>query len=92
MDIKDLVTLSDDKEYIVVSKVVYESKTYYYLLENIDYSNVKFLVENGEELKSVKDKELILKLLPLFIQATNETITEEEMEIINQYVEESKPE
>ena len=31
IDIKDVLTLDDKNEYVVVSKINYESKIYYYL-------------------------------------------------------------
>ena len=71
--IKDVVTLSDDIRYAVVSKVNYENNVYYYLAEINNVTNIKFLVENKERnsLVEVEDKELIQKLLPLFVNKTN---------------------
>lgn len=64
MNIKDIVTLSDDNKYQVVSKTVYEGLTYYYLVDINDISNIKFLYENIDRLTEVEDPELIQKLLP----------------------------
>ena len=50
MNIKDLVTLSDDNEYQVISKTNYEGLVYYYLVDMNDISNIKFLYENGDKL------------------------------------------
>jgi len=92
MEMKDLVTLSDDKEYVVVSKVMYENKVYYYLIEKTNFSNIKFLLENGEELVSVRDADLLTKLLPLFIKTTEAITTTEDLEIMKKYIEENRPE
>ncbi|MCI9433818.1 MAG: hypothetical protein HFI86_00895 [Bacilli bacterium] len=72
IDIKDVVTLNDDIRYAVVSKVNYENDVYYYLAEIDNLSNIKFLVENKERtsLVEIEDKELIQKLLPLFVNET----------------------
>lgn len=74
IDIKDVVTLSDNIRYVVVSKTNYENNVYYYLTEIENLSNIKFLVENKERnsLIEVEDKELIQKLLPLFVNESKE--------------------
>ena len=33
INIKDTLTLDDNNEYVVISKINYESKNYYYLLD-----------------------------------------------------------
>ena len=47
IDIKDIITLSDDNEYIVTSKAVYDNKIYYFLVDINDNSNMKFLYEEN---------------------------------------------
>lgn len=66
MNIKDIVTLSDDHKYQVVSKTIYEDTTYYYLVDLNDITNIKFLYENIDHLTEVEDAELISILLPKF--------------------------
>lgn len=66
IEIKDIVTLSDKNEYQVVSKIDYEYRIYYYLVDINEISNVKFLYENGDKLTEVDDPELVNKLLPMF--------------------------
>ncbi|MBQ2910559.1 MAG: hypothetical protein IJE53_07100 [Bacilli bacterium] len=66
IQIKDVVTLSDQNEYLVVSKVDHEYRNYYYLVDINDNSNVLFLYENGEKLTEVEEPELVSKLLPMF--------------------------
>ncbi len=67
MNIKDIVTLSDDHKYQVVSKTIYEETTYYYLVDINDITNIKFLYENIDRLTEVSDSELISILLPKFL-------------------------
>ncbi len=76
IEIKDVVTLSDDVRYVVVSKINYKNNAYYYLTEIENLANIKFLVENKDKnsLIEVEDKELIQKLLPLFIKETKENL------------------
>lgn len=76
IEIKDVVTLNDDIRYAVVSKVNYENNVYYYLTEINNVTNIKFLVENKERnsLVEVEDKELIQKLLPLFVKESKEKL------------------
>lgn len=92
MKIKDLVTLSDDKDYVVISKTTFENNVYYYIVENNNNLKIKFLIENGEQLKVIKDEQLIEKLLPLFLKATSDAMTEEDLALINQYIEENNQE
>lgn len=66
IQIKDVVTLSDQNEYLVVSKVDHEYRNYYYLVDINDNSNVLFLYENGEKLTEVEEPELVSRLLPMF--------------------------
>lgn len=68
IDIKDILTLDDNNEYIVISKVNYEKKTYYYLLDQKKTNNLKFCYEDNGDLVEIDDKELITKLIPLFAQ------------------------
>lgn len=76
IDIKDVVTLSDNLRYAVASKTNYEGNIYYCLTEIENLSNIKFLVENKERnsLVEVEDKQLIQKLLPLFAKESKEKL------------------
>ena len=74
INIKDTLTLDDNNEYVVVSKINYESKNYYYLLDKNNFSNIKFCYEDNDKLVEINDKELVTKLLPLFIEAAKKEI------------------
>ena len=74
IEIKDVVTLSDKNEYQVISKVIYEYRIYYYLVDINEISNVKFLYENGEKLTEVEDPDLINILLPMFYKEIKDII------------------
>ena len=40
MNVKDLITLSDQNKYVVVSKIEVSSKIYFYLIDINNYENV----------------------------------------------------
>lgn len=64
IDIKDVITLSDNNEYGVVSKTIYENKIYYYLVDINNNSNIKFLFEEGNKLLELEDEKLIQSIIP----------------------------
>ncbi len=64
INIKDIVELSDNNQYQVISKTTYNETVYYYLVDINDISNIKFLYENIDRLTEVEDSELINLLLP----------------------------
>ena len=74
INIKDTLTLDDNNEYVVISKVNYESKNYYYLLDKNNEENFKFCYEDNEELVEIEDKKLTTKLLPLFVEVAKKEI------------------
>jgi len=80
IDIKDVVTLDDDNEYAVASKVNYEGKNYYYLVDINNVTNIMFCYEDKDELVELEDKELTTNLLPLFLEASKDLINLDEIE------------
>lgn len=74
INIKDTLTLDDNNEYVVVSKVNYEGKNCYYLLDRNDNTNFKFCYEDKDDLVEIDDSELSAKLLPLFLQASKDIL------------------
>ncbi len=74
INIKDTLTLDDNNEYVVISKINYENKNYYYLLDKNNEENIKFCYEDNEELVEIEDKNLTTKLLPLFVEAAKKEI------------------
>ena len=74
IDIKDILKLDDNNEYVVVGKVSFENKNYYYLIDMEDSENLMFCYEDNGDLVEVKDKELTAKLLPLFLDKSNDII------------------
>ena len=74
IDIKDTLFLDDENQYIVISKISYENKIYYYLLDKNNSKNIKFCYEENNELIETDNKELIIKLLPLFVETAQKNI------------------
>lgn len=77
INIKDKITLDDDKEFYVASKLEYEGKTYYYLIST-DKEIIMFCYEDKDDLVEIKDAELIMKLLPAFTKITSKILKEEQ--------------
>ena len=46
--IKDVIKLDDENEYLIVSKVAYENKIYYFLADVKNNGNVKFCYQGDE--------------------------------------------
>lgn len=76
IDIRDIITLDDEKDFVIVSKITYENINYYYLININDYSNIFFCYEDKGELVEIEDGLLIKKILPLFINASKNILSE----------------
>ena len=74
IDIKDTITLDDNNQYLVVSKINYNNKIYYYLIDKNNAENLKFCYLNNDELVETNNKELITMLLPLFLDVAKDEI------------------
>lgn len=74
IDIKDVITLDDNIKYVVVSKVFYENRTYYYIIDKDNMKNIKFVYEDNNELVEFDNKELLTKLLPLFYEKVKDEL------------------
>ena len=77
INIKDVLTLSDDKKYIVVSKIYYSGKDYLYLVDIDDNENLKFCYLDNDEVVEISDKELNTRLLPLFFGKVKNMLKEQ---------------
>lgn len=70
MEIKSIIRLNDDKEYVINNKVNYEEKDYIYLEDINDNTNLKFAKIKEDNSVSILDHkldiDLIGKLIPMF--------------------------
>ena len=60
---KDVITLSDDKEYLVVRKVTLDNVIYYYVANTKDLLDVKYLYEKGDKLIKIHDDNLLVRVM-----------------------------
>ncbi len=74
INIKDTLTLDDNNEYVVISKITFDQKNYYYLLNRSNNNDPKFCYEDRDELVEVNDKSLITKILPLFVEVAQKEV------------------
>ena len=72
----DVLTLSDNKDYIVVTTVSYEEKNYVYLVAADDFSDLMFCEYEGESFEKVEDPDFIVKLLELCAKDFEEILKE----------------
>lgn len=66
MNIKahDFITLSDNKEYVGASIVLFENQQFAYLIDINNYQNVKFILASSNYVIELKDVALIKTLIP----------------------------
>lgn len=63
----EILTLEDDKEYVVVATTVLDGINYVYLINSVDYSNFLFCAyDQTDGLYEVEDPELLDQLLKIF--------------------------
>lgn len=62
----ELLTLSNDKEYAVVSSIIYQGANYVYLLDTDTYKDYKLCKYEDENLIVVKDEDLLKTLITKF--------------------------
>lgn len=85
IDIKDRITLDGQNEYLVVSKINYEDKIFYLLLNVTNYKDIKICFENKEKFNTLvesEDSTLNKMLMPSFMKEAINSITKEEIETI----------
>ena len=63
----DFITLSDNIKYLVVSKVNYQNIEYYYLVDIVDNSNIKFVIFENDEVVDVENNEVLDEIFKLMI-------------------------
>ncbi len=78
---QDLVTLTDDKEYVVLTTLELNGVSYVYLIEEINISNIKFCIQEmeGSRLKliEVENTELCRDLLKRFTDKLKKELDEQ---------------
>ena len=59
----EVLTLSDNKKYTVISTIEMDNNYYSYLIDNDDYSNMMFCKFVENDIEEITDHDLIEKLL-----------------------------
>jgi len=63
----DLVTLEDNKEYVIAATTTLNNIVYVYLIDQNDYSNFMFCsYDQTDGLYEIEDKELLQELVKIF--------------------------
>lgn len=78
LHIKDLVTLDDDKTYVVSATAKFKDKIYYILIDKETKKDIKCVYEEGDELIEEEDQVFIKKILPLFIKSSITVLQKEQ--------------
>ncbi len=72
IEVKDLIKLSDDREYCVALKTIFEGNTYYFLVDIDDVKNIKVCCEkienNSIKLVQIEDENTLDRLMLLFTE------------------------
>ena len=76
MKIRDIITLDDNNKYLIVSKLYYNNKDYYYLVDINNPQNLMFCYEDKQDLVELTDRLLLNKLLPIFSMISNKYLKE----------------
>lgn len=79
IEIEDILTLDDDKEYIVISKANLENINYYFLIEDSDNPSTMFCYEDNDELIDINDSKLIKKISPYLYKSIRNKIDSEKL-------------
>ena len=76
IDIKDIITLSDNNRYLVVSKTKRNNEIYYLLANTENIQEIKIVFEYKEEqtVVEIDDEKLIKELQLYFTKSTLEDI------------------
>lgn len=67
VEVGEILTLEDDKNYVAVASTILDNINYVYLMDENDYSNFMFCAyDQTDGLYEVEDAELLDKLLEIF--------------------------
>ena len=69
MEQGNVLTLSDNKEYVVVASEIIDEINYLYVIDQNDYSNCMFCKYYDNKLEKINDSQTIEKLLNVFYES-----------------------
>ena len=67
-----IITLDDNKEYALVSTIIYGNKRYVYLIEMDNHDNCIFAEMNGDTIKIIEDQLLLANVIAEFKRVEDE--------------------
>ena len=77
LKMKDVITLGDNKDYIITSVATIDGFQYLYLVEIYNYSNIKFCKltqkNNTLNLQEISDDDTLIKIMPILSSSIIET-------------------
>lgn len=74
METDTIITLENQKEYLIVDKIQFQHVDYYYLCSTTKPVEVKIAVEKDQELYFVEDTELLTSVYDVFVEHIKEKI------------------
>ena len=66
VEINNVVTLDNNKDYLVTNKLVYENNTYFAICNLNDNKDLKIVRQDGNDLVEFFDSNLLSKIVCLF--------------------------
>ena len=78
MSIRDIVTLDNDEDYVVASKVTTPMNVFYYLTNLKEPTDMIVCREDQGELEEIIDPQVVAKLIPLFFENAKDILGEAE--------------
>lgn len=77
LEFGDIITLENDKKYVVAGTCKYKEKNYVYLVNMEEQTNCVLAIVEKDELQEVEDAEEFKEVMPLILDNTDMSIFEE---------------
>lgn len=74
MEENTIITLEDQKEYLIVDKIQMQQIDYYYLCTTTKPMEIKIAVEKDQTLYFIEDKEILTSVYDFFVDHMKEKI------------------
>ena len=78
LEFGDVITLENNKEYIVASICEYEGQFYSYLVNSSNSEDCILGIIENDDLKPVQDPEVFVEVMPLILDNVDMSIFDEE--------------
>ena len=67
MNLNDIIKLSDNNSYLVLSKILYNDIYYFYIVDIMDNFNFKIVTNINDNIMEIKDNKILDKIIKLMI-------------------------